>query len=346
MPHRFDLIDPLADGRWNSFIEANAPAMIFHHPSWLRVLRRQYGFVVRAAVFIDEERIVAGVPFCEVTSFGGARRWIALPFTDHCFPITERDEDTAALLTAIAASAVRERIAEIELRFPGLQKTFHAGEQSYFHQIPLTNADDVFRRFKKTRVQQAITKALKEGQRGSIETSASAVESFYRLHLLTRRKLGVPIQPRRFFDVVHEEMIANGLGFIALVSSGDAVIGAGLFLRYRGTCVYKYGASDPAKLSLKPNNVMLWTAIQEAIRLQCTTFDMGKTDHANEGLRAFKNGWGAEESILWSLHYPAAPQRGSLAAIRERIVAPLIRYTPSFVCRVIGEMAYKYFPSA
>ena len=63
-------------------------------------------------------------------------------------------------------------------------------------------------------------------------SDSEALDAFYRLHLLTRRRLGVPIQPRKFFRGVQRWLIANGLAFVGLVKKQDAIIAAGVFLTY------------------------------------------------------------------------------------------------------------------
>src|SRR5207253_6298961 len=44
--------------------------------------------------------------------------------------------------------------------------------------------------------------------------SASEIETFYSLHLRTRRRLGVPVQPRRFFRLLLDTVIGQGPGFV------------------------------------------------------------------------------------------------------------------------------------
>jgi hypothetical protein len=51
-------------------------------------------------------------------------------------------------------------------------------------------------------------------------------------------------------------------------------------MAWNGSLIYKYSASDPAYWRLRPNNLLLWRAIQWACENGYHTFDMGRTDLA------------------------------------------------------------------
>ncbi len=171
-------------------------------------------------------------------------------------------------------------------------------------------------------------------------TDLAALDAFYALHLRTRRKLGVPTQPKRFIRRF-EELFAAGLGFVWTILEDDQPVAAAVFLTHNGTVTYKYGASDERALNKRPNNLLLAEAIRWSCEAGFHTFDFGRTEVENEGLRAFKSGWGAEEVELpytyFSDHEPA-PE----SALRERIMSATIRHSPAVVGRLVGEALYRH----
>jgi lipid II:glycine glycyltransferase (peptidoglycan interpeptide bridge formation enzyme) len=172
-------------------------------------------------------------------------------------------------------------------------------------------------------------------------TSPQAVETFYRLHLLTRRRLGVPIQPRRFFERLAEEVLAAGLGFVLTVRQGDVPLAAAVFLAWKGVLVYKYGASDARYWNLRPNHLLFWWAIRWGCEHDYRVLDWGRTDLTDRGLRDFKSGWGAIESPLE--YAVVADQPPSLAPSRlHSALRLLIRHSSPWVCRALGEHLYRY----
>jgi lipid II:glycine glycyltransferase (peptidoglycan interpeptide bridge formation enzyme) len=208
-----------------------------------------------------------------------------------------------------------------------------------------TGIDKIFSSFKKTQVQQRIKKAEKDGLDFCISDSEKSINEFYSLHLLTRKKLGVPIQPKKFFYNFYEKIIHKGLGFVVIVYLKGKPIGAGIFAGFGSIITYKYSASDPALIKLHPNHLMLWNAIKESLKRGFKIFNFGKTDIKNIGLREFKSGWGSVEEPLYYSYYPKAPSEGKLKLINDKFVSPIIKSAPKIVCRIIGEIAYKYFPS-
>jgi CelD/BcsL family acetyltransferase involved in cellulose biosynthesis len=173
------------------------------------------------------------------------------------------------------------------------------------------------------------------------EQKSDLVDTFYGLHLRTRRRLGVPIQPRRFFDLLWERLLASGLGWLLIAEHAGRPVAAAVFLEWNGTTVYKFGASDSDSWSVRPNHALFWEAIRRSCSNGSMYFDFGRTELANEGLRAFKAGWGTDEQPLVYTTLGAAPSEegaGRLGAM----LALTIRRSPHWVCRAMGETLYRY----
>ena len=100
------------------------------------------------------------------------------------------------------------------------------------------------------------------------------MQRFYRLHLLTRRRPGVPVQPLRFLRAVWRHMAEPGPGFLALACTSDTPVAAALFLVHRQTLIYKYGASDASHWELKPNYLLFWSVIERACEEGLTLLDL------------------------------------------------------------------------
>lgn len=339
-------LNPVSDKRWLEFIENREDCSIFHHPSWIRVLQNQYSFSAFCLCSTgSDKRITGGIVICEVRGITGTKKWISLPFTDHCMPLADSSDELKLLLSYLSELAAKKKIANIEIRFVSPGNSGFANElDSYLHVLTLDKRPgEIFRSFDKTRVQQCITKSQKEELRVTISHSAYALEEFYKLHLKTRRKLGVPVQSKQFFKCLFTEIIESQMGFICMVEKNSTSLSAGIFAGYSKTLTYKYGASDPQMLHLKPNHLMLWGAIQEAHKRGFRFFDFGKTDLDNKGLRDFKNGWAAVESELYYSYSPKPPGDKLPGFLMKKFIPSIIRKSPAFVCRWSGELFYKYF---
>jgi hypothetical protein len=193
-------------------------------------------------------------------------------------------------------------------------------------------------------VHRAIRKAQREGVDARLSQSPADLLLFYRLHLQTRRRLGVPIQPRRFFHALWQLVVESGLGFVVFASQAGQPIAAALFLAWNRNLIYKFGASDSRYWDLRPNNLVFWTAIEWACQHGYRLLDFGRTDLDNQGLRDFKSRWGSIEVPLVYSHVAPAPPR-PMSDAPMRALAIVIRSSPPIVCRALGELLYRRVPA-
>ncbi len=341
-----DWIVSPSDPRWIELGAGDPTANIFHHPAWLALLSASYGYrpFVLAAMS-QSGAIEAGLPFMEVKTPLKGSRWASLPFTDHCTPLACSPAALDRLgqqLQAIAGQAGQDRKPAIELRGYALQRpSVQKTAEFAFHSLDIRPDPSSLLRGCHSMHRRNIKAARSAGVRITQGSSAEHMEQFYRLHLLTRRKQGVPVQPRRFFKLLRETLLEQGLGFIQLAYHGDRCIAAAVFLHWHKTLTYKYGASDPGALNLRPNNLLFWSAIEWGHEHGFERFDMGRSDIDNAGLRAFKSRWGAEESLLTYVTLSDQPVSHSSEKWMG-LMNTVIHHAPPWVCRLTGEILYKF----
>lgn len=104
---------------------------------------------------------------------------------------------------------------------------------------------------------------------------------FYQLHCLPRHRQGVPAQPWRFFELLHDRLITKNLGFILFAYTGEQCLAAGSFLNWNKALIYKYAPSNDIGQDLRPNRVLTWTAINWGCENGCKVLDFGRTDMNN-----------------------------------------------------------------
>ncbi len=337
-------IDPTSPA-WLSLVERSPTATIFHHPRWLELLRSQYGYELHSCCIGDDEGARAALPIARIESRLTGRRLVALPFSDVCPPLLAPGAEQGAL------DALGEALAA-EHRQSGLELTVHApvpGAPGAFvqprflrHLLALsTDPAEVESRYSKSQVKRGIKKALREGLRAERRTDVAALDAFYALHMRTRRKLGVPTQPRRFIRRF-AELFDEGLGFVQLVLDDERPIAAAVFLTCNGTVTYKYGASDERGLGKRPNNLLFSETIRWACEAGLQTLDFGRTDIDNRGLSAFKRSWGAEEEEL-SYTFFAEREPSSEPGRSDRALAAVLKRSPPAASRLVGEALYRHF---
>ncbi|MGH9955501.1 MAG: lipid II:glycine glycyltransferase FemX [Pyrinomonadaceae bacterium] len=349
-PHCCDQLQKveLFSTRWIDFVHSRPNASCFHHPAWAGLLTDCYGYQAFAMALTDDAgRIVAGLPVIEVTRPWGERRWVSLPFTDHCTPLASDDDALQTLVLNLIEAQKVYNLSSIavraHIRIHGAgDDSFNSRSDAFLHTLRLQpDAQSLFRRFNKTQVQRNILKAERIGVSVQWGDSLCDMEAFYSLHVGTRRRLGIPVQPKRFFDLLWEDILSAGLGFLLIVYKDDRPIAGAVFLVFNSVMIYKYGASNQKFLGLRPNNLLFWHAIRWGCDNGYHTLDFGRTDADNTGLRKFKNGWGTDEVPLVYSVVGSRPTKFSLDR-GSKVMSGVIRCLPPWVCRATGELFYKY----
>lgn len=336
-------INPLMDDRWQLFVERSPDACIFHHHLWLELLHAQYRYPIYATCLLGADgEISAGLPFALIRSPITGSRLVALPFSDLCPPLT-RDGDPSAVVDLVAAVGEQQRAdgLDVEIRAQ-VGGTGHAGVSFYHHQVPLAaDAESVQAGFK-SGVTRGVRKAARVGIEVVRRTDGAALDEFYRLHLITRRRQGMPTQPKRFIRRF-SGLFEQGLGFVLLAKSEGRTVAASVFLTFNQTLTYKYGASDPSRLNGRPNNALFMEAIRWGCENGYRSFDLGRTDLDNQGLRSFKNGWGADERLLTYTHLSLSTEASSSSPGIPKIAKAVISRTPPLTSRIVGAALYRHF---
>ena len=334
---------PLDDARWPAFLERSRHATIFHSPAWVRTLGESYGFRGFALGLTDEHGKIRGLlPMAGVDLPLRGRRWVSLPFTDVCPPLFDPGIDEAAVQVLLDQAGRDAGVSSIEVRAPLAGGSLRA--RGVEHVLPLgSDPDELRQRFKKA-AWQKVMQAERQGLQVRMTTRREdLLDTYYGLHLVTRRRLGVPCQPRRFFARLWENVFEPGHGFLLVAEHEGKAAGGAVFLAGSPTLVYKYSASHPELWGLRPNNLMLWTAMKWGIEHRSAQLHFGRSDADNQGLRDFKSSWGAEETPLVYATI-GAEKRASLPHVPGlgRAIEFVIRSSPPVVCRTLGEALYRF----
>ena len=334
-------LEPVTLDQWQEFVESRPESTIFHHRNWIELLVCQYRFALTILAVKTAGEIVAAIPLLETGQPWGEKKLVSLPFTDCVRALASTPAALAALRDALAAQRFDDYRSVILRTDQPLRPQAAASHWVHHEMSTAVPPEQVAARYS-SNLRQNLRRAETSGLRFERRTDAAALDAFYRLHLQTRRKQGVPVQPRGYFHRIYEYILQRGLGFVGVVSKDETPVAAAVYLVYHRRMIYKYGASDIRALNLRPNEYLMAKAIRLAAEEGCASFDFGTTAKNNEGLCRYKRKWGAAETELYREYLwgePPGPADGHLAF---RATAYIIRHSPALVCRVIGEALYKY----
>jgi lipid II:glycine glycyltransferase (peptidoglycan interpeptide bridge formation enzyme) len=252
----------------------------------------------------------------------------------------------ATLLTAAMNDGLRERWHTVEIRGPVEQQDrqgFNEVKRNDLYTLRLDRSlGDITKGFSDS-VRWGRKRALRDGLRAERRWSDGALRDFYRLHQITRRKLGVPVQPWRFFRSLWSEFSPGNEAFIVQARGAGEVTASAVFLRHRQRLYYKFAASDPLALTSQPNSLILWEAIEWAHAAGLSEVDFGKTAHENAGLARFKRSWGAVPTAVSYYYFPRVTGLGAESehSTRLRAARAVWRRLPLPAARLLGGFLYR-----
>ena len=331
----------LDDGHWLDFAQSHPDARPYHHPAWTRTISETYGFEAFVlALESGDGRLRAGVPAVSVGGRVRRRRWISLPFTDSLPPLSTNGSSLAEFATLAEAAARDADVSAIEIRAPLGSPGAHEHARGVEHILELADPDAIFAGFQ-SQMRRNVRKAEKSGVTVRVaEDERDLTQVYFGLHAETRRRLGVPTQPRRFFAELWRNMLEPGLGFLLLAYHEQEPVAGAVFLDWNQRVVYKFGASAQRFWPLRPNNLVMWEAIRRACDRGAHEFDFGRSDLEDEGLRSFKAGWGAAEQSLVYTTLGREPRGGGQGL--DRLLRPVLRHAPVWFGRGVGAVLYRF----
>ena len=338
-------INPLKSPNWDALVTSHPDFSFFHGTAWARVLADTYGFVPHYFC-ADSAAAEPVLPLMEVDSWLTGRRGIALPFTDECAPLGTNKIALGKLFQDALAFGKLRGWKYIELRGGRnlLDGDAPASLSFYGHHLELGADESGLLGKMESAVRRAVRKAEKDGVTVEILQSREAVLIFYQLQCLTRKKHGLPPQPREFFMNIHRHILSENQGMIAVASHRDRPIAASVYFFLGGRAVYKYGASDAACQHLRGNNLVMWEAMKWLARKGMKRLHLGRTSIFNEGLRRFKLSLGAHEEKIEYVKFDLRQNRfvtevDGVAGWHNRV----FRVMPAFASRVAGRILYRHW---
>lgn len=338
-------LDPIRDPRWEEMLLRHPSASVFHSTSWLQALQSAHGYRPLVCTMSPPGSPLAnGIPFCEVSSWITGRRLVSLPFSDHCEPLLDQDAASHDGFAEIWESWRGRGMKYLEIRPVTYQppgwSVLCRGSRYVLHRVDLRpDLQTLHSSFHKSSVQQVLRRARNKNLQVTEGSSPEQMIAFYDLMTLTRKRHGIPPQPRHWFEAL---VGAFGSRLKIRIASKDGRPIAGILtLSYKNTMVYKYGGNDPAFKNLGGITLLLWTAIQEAKADGLEVFDMGRSNLDHHTLITFKEHWGAVATPLQYWRVPGQRSQDSitvLAGWMERVAAAC----PAVVLQAAGRLLYKH----
>ncbi|MCH7760266.1 GNAT family N-acetyltransferase [candidate division TA06 bacterium] len=343
-------INPREDARWDLFVNSHPYGTIYHHSAWQEVIEQTYHHTPSYWVLEDENHSIrGGIAFFLIRSPLTGNRAVSLPYSDSGDPLVDTVHDLRVLFRTLREE-MDENLSYFEIRtFRGSamldNRLFQKKDYYKSFLLDLNNStEDLWKGFHPKAVRYAIRKAERSGIRIREGKDERDMQTFYRLHVKTRRRHGVPPQPYAFFQNIWKILVSKGLAFLLLAEVKGKEIAGSLFLHHNKTLYHKFNSSDPEFLHYQPNHLLLWTAIQRGCQEGFQWLDFGRTSPDNQGLMEFKRRWGTREMAMPYFYFPEV--RGITSteerSFKYRLMTTFWRKAPLALNKWGGKILYRH----
>ena len=330
-------LEPYAETSWHQLSQALPGATLYHRDRWIKLLARAYALSPRLATLYQRNMVVAAGVFARAPLSG---RFISLPFSDSCPPLCRWPQAGPDLLQALVSQAPARRAYEVRglAGQPPWQTVECFVNWSLDLDRPLAHIERTLAGNFRRNLRQASRLSIAI-ERGS---STELLERFYAMQLESRRRLGLPPQPWRFFELAREIFAPSGDLEVWIARERGRDMASAVFLRDGDLMHYKWGARRSTRPSLA-NHLLFWSVIEE-IAPRARILDLGRTDVRNQGLMRFKRELGASATALPSAFYPRAPRQISSESLNGAfaLAARIWRRLPIFATALGGRILYRF----
>ena len=358
--------DPQTDPRWGSFVAGHPNGSIYHHPAWLEALEGESG---QKGVYLScvdaADRVLAilpmiytrGLPF----KLGGplvGPRLSSLPRTPLAGPLSIDSRATLAVLQEAVRRVSQKPGTRLQIKTQGpeldrLVEGVVCTPWRLSYVLKLTPSAEESFRIANSDHRYSIKKAVNKAKRLGLyvrpaETEAD-LRAWYILYLDTMRRNAVPARPYRFIATLWGNLRQQGVMKLLLAEQqkdGRKRILAGtIFLQLGKTVSCVFNGSRFKDLSLRPNDVLYWEAINDAYRSGFQYFDFGEVAEGNSELARYKTKWGSTPVRLYRYYYPAppAPKNAKVDSSYSlgSISGMIWKYVPLKLTEWMGDQVYR-----
>ncbi len=177
----------------------------------------------------------------------------------------------------------------------------------------------------------------------SVTRNIEDLKSFFELNCITKKNIGVPAHPWKFFRNLFECLGDYEQLFLARYEG--EIIGGGIREYYGSTVLAGYAASDPLYSKYNPFNAINWASIEDACRRGYKSYDLGRVSYDNKGLEFFKKRWGTTEKKLFYSYFPRNPVTlsGNRSCTKYKVATKVIQKMPLPLHKAFSDHVFGHF---
>jgi len=284
---------------WDEFASRHTD-LIFYQSVWSRVLREGLGGQPLYFYLKDGGEIVAGLPGVLLRFRIFKILYASIPYGH----LIGEKSYYSAFLQLLEKEFGRKGIDQVRLTESPFSNSYSPGS---FKPISAKCTLLDLRGYDKEKVWEGyrknIRRDVRKAQRSGITIrngdSKEDIRIFYNLYLNSmERNRAMAKYPLKWFEAIYEGMVEKGWGAFLFAELEDTVIAGAVFIKSPTSIHYFHNGSRYEFLKFCPNELLIHSALEEAIEKGNPFFDFMGSDPNDASLIRFKEKWGGQSMDL------------------------------------------------
>lgn len=192
-----------------------------------------------------------------------------------------------------------------------------------------------------SKVRTKIKKATKNGLIFNVENikDIKAINNFYKLFELNRKRLGVPVYSKKLFLSYFKYFKEKNINLFNVYKDKN-VVASFILLNYKNYAIDAYSATNHLGLKLKASDFIVYNVINYCIKKGIKNFDFGADSPMQESLISFKLKWLGEKRKIISSYW------GNVIEMDHNdkkydLIKKVIRKMPLFIYRIFSRLVVR-----
>ncbi|HOV91314.1 MAG TPA: GNAT family N-acetyltransferase [Syntrophorhabdaceae bacterium] len=279
--------DPLADKN----------NIIFYHNIWLEILRKSLGYKQLSYIFEEggKRLFISGSIinlgwfkiFYSNLPYGGF--WGDYSFFEKALNYLEKELKSQGIDRIYITRNFLNPFPDLN----GFKKEFAYQTVLFFDKEGM----DAYKKACKYKINTQVRRAKREGLEIKEVSGKQDLDNYYNMYEQTiRRNQGKVYWNKKFFKLI-TEMIPDRYSILYAMYDQEPTAGI-MLIKSKDIVHYFIGASDDRYLLKRPNDFILYHAIEKTISEGFSSFDFMLTDSSDKNLLWFKEKWGSKTFLF------------------------------------------------
>ncbi len=328
--------------QWNKFVNNHNDSTFYHLYEWRKIYEESYRLKTYYLGFYLVDKLVGILPIVIINRPLSKPFAVSLPFSNYAGLLIEQPSSKEIIFESLIPFLKNKNIFGFENRHISVNEGNNSDEVTLKRKLP-TSADILWKDLD-AKVRNQIRKAQRAGL--NLRFGIDQIDELYNIYSRNMLSLGTPVHSRLFFDCICR-ILKDYVDILTIRREGEA-IAVMLLVKFKKQLSDPVASSLKKYLSLNPNMLLYWGALQYGCENGYEEFDFGRSN-VNSGTYNFKIQWDAKQfNLSYDFYSLVGNERKSTIASyrgsRAKMFSNVWKRIPYFMSLWIGPKLRKYIP--